>query len=145
MASTPALGHYVAQVIALEDDCPRLLHHVQQHVARGHAMSGAVYTALSSSWPHAVERRRVIAAKGARRISDLAQPRTSEEPPCGDLTLTLLSIDTTWRFDSFYHRVFSPSLTWPAIRKFFKPGASQEADLILQESHQSEAGIVVCK
>lgn len=145
MESNARRGHYVAEIIAFEDDPIALLNKVQQHTAGGHAVSGALYKAHFGSHSDAIEKQTVTAANSARRISNLEESPQSEEPPLGDLTLTLFSIDTTWRFDSFYHRVFSPGLSWPAIRKFFQPGASVESDLILQDSHQSQDGIVVCK
>lgn len=133
MASNLALGHYVAQIFNFEVDDIRLLHLVQQHVATGQAMSGAVYKGFFSSIPPAVERRAVIAANGPWHACDLDHPQATAgnagHPLCGDLTLTLLSVDTTWRFDDFNRRLFSPTLTWPAIRGFYRPGFSLEADL----------------
>lgn len=150
MASNLALGHYVAHVFTFVDDDIRLLHQIQQYVATGQAMSGAVYKAYFSSNPPAIERRAVIAANSAWHASDLdhrhATAGNAEYPLRGDLTLTLLSIDTTWRFDDFNRRLFSPALTWPAIRRLYQPGTSLEADLILQsQSPGSHIGASVCK
>ena len=69
------------------------------------------------------------------RSTNRATSTARQGPLNGDPILTLLHIDTTWRFDGFENRQASPMLSWPAIRKFFTPGAFLEGDLILKNQY----------
>lgn len=140
MAPRFSEGGYVAQVFAYENDTLRLLRDAQLHVAAGNALYAAVFLCRYSAQPSAIEKRAVSRASTLRSNLDQDQRIDSASPgthalPSGDLTLTLILIDTTWRFDSFDTRRASPNLSWPAIRKFFTPGAFVEGDLILREQH----------
>ena len=118
-------GEYNAQVFAYERDSIRLLHEVQQYVAAGNALYGAVYVCrYSSGRPSVIEKQAITAASSSKKR----------------LTLTLLHIDTTWRFDGFNNRLASPKLSWPAIPKFYAPGTYVEADLILRDQHPVSGG-----
>lgn len=147
MASRYSKGDYVAQIFAYENDTLRLLQEVQQYVSAGNALHAAVFTCRFSGNPSGIEKRAIAA--GSSRRSDLDHDqdhdhdRSSSKATStprqgildGDLTLTLLHIDTTWRFDNFENRLASPMLSWPAIRKLFTPGAFLEGDLILKDQY----------
>jgi hypothetical protein len=149
MASRFSNGDYVAQIFAYEDDTLRLLHYVQQHhVAAGNALYAAVFLCRFSANPSAIEKRTVAEASSHRPHldHDRSIDTTSaarQEHMRGDLTLTLLHIDTTWRFDEFENRQASPNLSWPIIRKFYTPGCFVEGDLILKDQYcHDDAGRV---
>jgi hypothetical protein len=132
-------GDYTAQVFAYERDSIRLLHEVQQYVAAGKALYGAVFLCHYSGRPPAIEKQAIIAASSTP-ISPRSRYDSSinMDPTAlvrGELTLTLLHIDTTWRFDGFNNRLASPKLSWPAIPKFYTPGTYVEADLILKDQY----------
>jgi hypothetical protein len=139
---------YVAQIFAYEDDTLRLLTDIQRHVAAGNALYAAVFTCRFSANPSAIEKRAIAAGQSHHPHHDRDRDRVVEttsaarkKPIGGDLTLTLLHIDTTWRFDDFANRLASPKLSWPAIRKFYIPGAFVEGDLILKDQYcQPDAG-----
>ena len=143
MASRYSNGDYVAQIFAYEEDTLRLLQQVQQYVAAGNAIYAAVFTCRYSGNPSAIEKRAITAGTSRRphcdhdhdhdRNSSTEATSAARQGLDGDLTLTLLHINTTWRFDDFENRRASPMLSWPAIRKFFTPGAFVEGDLILKD------------
>lgn len=137
MASRYSKGDYVAQILAYEKDTLRLLQQVQQYVAAGDAIYAAVFTCRFSGNPSAIEKRAITAGTSRRPHRDHDRTATSaaRQGLDGDLTLTWLHIDTTWRFDDFENRRASPMLSWPAIRKFFTPGAFREGDLILKDQY----------
>jgi hypothetical protein len=142
MASRFSRGDYVAQIFAYEADTPRLLQEVQQYVSAGNALYAAVFTCRYSGNPSAIEKRAITAGSLRRPHYDLDRDRSTKATSAGrqghlvgDLTLSLLHIDTTWRFDDFENRQASPMLSWPAIRKFFTPGAFVEGDLILKDQY----------
>jgi hypothetical protein len=138
-------GNYTAQVFAYEHDSTRLLREVQQYVAAGNALYGAVFLCRFIRQSSAIEKQTSITASSPTTPS----PRSGRDSvinmdpnavPCGKLTLTLLHIDTTWRFDGFNNRLASPKLSWPAVSKFFTPGTYVEADLILKDQHPASGG-----
>lgn len=143
MASRYSKGDYVAQIFAYESNELRLLQEVQQYVSAGNALYAAVFKCRYSGNPSAIEKRAIAEGASRRPQSDhdrrstksKATPTARPERLDGDLTLTLLHIDTTWRFDDFENRQASPMLSWPAIRKFFTPGAFLEGDLILKDQY----------
>lgn len=139
MASRYSKGDYVAQIFAYERDTLRLLQQVQQYVAAGNVLYAAVFTCRFSGNPSAIEKRAITAGTSRRPHHDHDRSTEATSTACqglnGDLTLTLLHIDTTWRFDGFENRQASPLLSWPAIRKFFTPGAFLEGDLILKDQY----------
>jgi hypothetical protein len=136
-------GDYVAQIFAYEEDVLRLLQNVQLHVVAGNALYGAVFLCKYSASPSAIEKCAIMAASYKNRsdgphldhdLGNIGTASAVRHPPLsGDLTLTLLNIDTTWRFDKFENRLASPQLSWPAIRKFYIPGTFVERDLILKD------------
>lgn len=139
-----SIGDYVAQVMNFEENNLRLLQDIQLYTAEGHARSGAIYKVYFSSRSSAIEKHAFVAANSLQQISDSGLRNSTASPTGsfpskdhlrGDLTLSLISIDTTWRFDTFNNRVFSPSLIWPTIRKFFEHTSYVEADLILKDQH----------
>jgi hypothetical protein len=142
MASRFSKGDYVAQIFAYEADTPRLLQKVQQYVSAGNVLYAAIFTCRYSGNPSAIEKRAITAGSSRRPHYDLDRDRSTKATSAGrqghldgDLTLSLLHIDTTWRFDDFENRQASPMLSWPAIRKFFTPGAFVEGDLILKDQY----------
>lgn len=152
-------SHYIAQILAYEDDVPRLLQDVQLHVAAGGATCAAVMLcrfsvrdiATEEEASHAESERRPTfgldvgggeLAAYNDATSTIHQRRTDSR---SKLTLTLLHLDTTWRFDHYESRLASPKLSWPAILRFFKPGTSVGLDLILTERFlHSEAPRTLC-
>jgi len=147
MASRFSKGDYVAQIFAYEGDTLRLLQQVQQYVTAGNALYAAVFTCRFSGNPSGIEKRAIAAGSSRRahfdhdhdqdhdRSTSQATSAARQERLDGDLTLSLLHIDTTWRFDDFENRQASPMLSWPAIRRFFTPGAFLEGDLILKDQY----------
>jgi hypothetical protein len=144
MASRFSKGDYVAQIFAYESDTLRLLQEVQQYVTAGNALYAAIFTCRYSGNPSAIEKRAITAGSSRRPHFDHDQDHDQSTQQTsaarqghldGDLTLSLLHIDTTWRFDDFENRQASPMLSWPAIRKFFTPGAFLEGDLILKDQY----------
>lgn len=136
-------GDYTAQIFAYERDSIRLLQEVQQHVAAGNALYGAVFLCRYSGQPSQIEKQTIIAASPSPspQIGREASVGTNHTAPLrGELTLTLIHIDTTWRFDDYNNRLASPNLAWPAICKFYTPGAYVEADLILKDQHLVSGG-----
>jgi hypothetical protein len=141
-------GDYTAQVFAYERDSIRLLQEVQQYVAAGNALYGAVFLCRFIEQPSAIEKKTIIAASSPTTPNpQIAQsgcdPSINMHPTTflgGELTLTLLHIDTTWRFDGFNNRLASPKLSWPAVSKFFTPGTYVEADLILKDQYPASGG-----
>jgi hypothetical protein len=102
----------------------------------------AVILCRFSANPSAIEKRAIAEASSRRPHLDHDHDRSidttsaaRQEPMRGDLTLTLLHIDTTWRFDEFENRQASPNLSWPIIRQFYTPGAFVEGDLILKDQY----------
>lgn len=144
MASRFSKGDYVAQILAYEGDTLQLLQQVQQYVSARNALYAAVFTCRYSGNPSAVEKRTIAAgsSRGPQFDRDQDHDRSTKATSTarqgllnGDLTLTLLHIDTTWRFDDFENRQASPMLSWPAIRNFYTPGAFLEGDLILNDQY----------
>jgi hypothetical protein len=138
-------GDYTAQVFAYEHDPIRLLQEVQQYVAAGNALYGAVFLCRYSGQPSAIEKQTIIAASPSPSPSpqpggDSSISRSPAALLRGDLTLTLIHLDTTWRFDDYNNRLASPNLLWPAICKFYTPGTYAEADLILKDQHLVSGG-----
>ena len=136
MASRYSKGDYVAQIFAYEGDTLRLLQEIQQYVTAGNALHAAIFTCRYSG---KTEKRAIADGSSHRPRLDhdlsTATSTARQEALGGDLTLTLLHIDTTWRFDDFESRQVSPMLSWPAIRKFFTPGSFCEGDLILKDQY----------
>ena len=158
MALRFSKGDYVAQIFAYEGNTLRLLQEVQQYVAAGNALHAAVFTCRYSGNPSAIEKRAIAAGSSRRSRSDFDHDHDQTDRSTkatstarqgllvGDLTLTLLHIDTRWRFDDFKTRQASPLLSWPAIRKFYTPKAFLEADLILKDQYSNpNAGRIPCK
>lgn len=141
MASRFSAGDYVAQVLAYETDALRLLRDTQLHVHGGKVLYAALFLCRFSGQSSAIEKR-AIAAASPRQIdrnqstgSTAHIDDTHRDRLQGELFLTLLHVDTTWRFDSFESRLASPKLSWPAIRALFTPGTFVEADLILKDQY----------
>ena len=136
-------GDYTVQIFAYERDSIRLLQEVQQHVAAGDSLYGAVFLCRYSGQPSQIEKQTIIAASPSPspQIGREASVGTNHIAPLrGELTLTLIHIDTTWRFDNPVNRLASPKLSWPAICKFYTPGTYVEADLILKDQHLASGG-----
>ncbi|KAM0717978.1 hypothetical protein Q7P37_006310 [Cladosporium fusiforme] len=145
MASRFSTGDYVAQIFAYEGDVLRLLHALQQHVAAGHAIYASVMMCHFSGRSTAIEKEAIIAASSfppfdhdpdqADGNSAPDTARGAQHHIHGDLTLTLLHVDATWRFDTYENRLASPKLSWPTINQFFSPGSSIGVDLILRRQY----------
>lgn len=146
MALRFSAGGYVAQVFAYGPDTLRLLRDVQLYVHAGNALYAAVFLCRYSGQPCTIEKRAINAPWSCPQSSDLDESSAGTTPQLlaasnhsdhlqGDLILTLLHIDTTWRFDGFESRLASPNLSWPAIRALFAPKTYVEADLILEEQY----------
>lgn len=150
MAPQLSNGKIVAQILAYESDIARLLQNIQMHVAAGNALYAAIFLCRYSGQSAAIEKRAIIAAHhpqydqfaGARAEStahhDHDQDHDLSSGLSGDLTLTLVHIDTTWRFEDINHSsAASPKFSWPIIRKFYTPGAHLDTDLVLEDHHLS--------
>jgi hypothetical protein len=136
-------GEYAAQVFAYERDSIRLLQEVQQYVSAGNALYGAVFLCRYSGQPSSIEKQTITAASSTPSLQLGHTTDTATNPTAilrGELTLTLIHIDTTWRFDNPVNRLASPKLSWPAICKFYTPGTYVEADLILKDQHLASGG-----
>jgi hypothetical protein len=153
MPSRFSKSDYTAHIFAYERDIIRLLNQVQLYVAGGDALYGAIFLCRYSGQPSSIEKHAIIATSstpspqlGCDPSIDIDMDRTTREDILrGELTLTLLHIDTTWRFDDFDNRLASPSLSWPAIRKFYTPGTHVEADLILRDQWLASDGCFVSR
>jgi hypothetical protein len=143
MSQRFSTGDYAAQVFAYERDSIRLLHEVQQYIAAGNALYGAVFTCRYSGQPSSIEKSAIMAASSTPSPQLGHDPSIGTNPTAllrGELTLTLIHIDTTWRFDDPINRLASPKLLWPAVCKFYTPGTYVEADLILKDQHLVSGG-----
>jgi hypothetical protein len=141
-------GDYTAQIFAYELEILRLLQEVQLYVAAGDALYGAVFLCRYSGQPSSIEKHAIIAASSTPSPQLGLDPGTDTSPTAllrGELTLTLIHIDTTWRFDGFDNRLASPNLSWPAISKFYTPGTYAESDLILKDQHFASDGCFVSR
>lgn len=121
MASRFSTGDYVAQIFAYEEDVLGLLHNLQLHAAAGHAICAAVMLCRFSGRSSAIEKKAIIAGSGRRstshhdhQVGGTSAPdsaRQAQDSLRGNLTLTLLHVDTTWRFDGDENRLASPKLS----------------------------------
>lgn len=151
MAPQLSNGKIVAQILAYESDPARLLQNIQMHVAAGNALYAATFLCRYSGQSAGIEKKAIIAAATHRPQCD---PERAEMTAyhdldhdhdhdlssglSGDLTLTLVHIDTTWRFKDINHSsAASPKFSWPTIRKFYTPGAHLDTDLVLEDHHLS--------
>ena len=128
------------QIFAYEHDTTRLLQEIQLYVAAGKALYGALFLCRYSGQPSAIEKRSITAASSnpgspLGRGSSVDTQSATRRDLRGDLTLTLIHVDTTWRFDDSPSRLASPKLSWPEIRAFYTPGAFVDADLVLIDQH----------
>lgn len=150
MAPQLANGKIVAQILAYESDTSRLLQNVQMHVAAGNALYAATFLCRYSGQSAGIEKKAIIAAhrphcdqdRGVRAEMtahhDHDHDHDLSSGLSGDLTLTLVHIDTTWRFEDINHSsAASPKFSWPTIRKFYTPGAHLDTDLVLEAHHLS--------
>ena len=123
-------GDCVVQILACEQDPRRLFDNISKHVAADRAKHAAVY-----------EARAVIEAPntGSHPQQDSPTRLPIRLPSVylgrNDLTLTLLHMDTTFRFTGACVNSSSPGLAWPAIQQFFTTKAFIDNDLILRAQY----------
>lgn len=123
-------GDCVVQILACEQGSHRLFEDISKHVAAGRAKQAAVY-----------EARVVIEAPntGSRPQQDVPTRLPIRLPSVylgrNDLTLTLLHIDTTFRFTGACVNNSSPGLAWPEIHQSFTTRAFVDNDLVLRAQH----------
>jgi hypothetical protein len=130
-------GDCVVQILACEQDPRRLFDDISKHVAADRAKHAAVY-----------EARVVIEAPNTgSHLQQDSPTRLSPKLPSvhlGDrnLTLTLLHMDTTFRFNGACVKNSSPGLAWPMIHASFAPKTFVDDDLILRtQYHNSDASL----
>lgn len=130
-------GDCVVQILACEQDPRRLFDDISKHVAADRAKHAAVY-----------EARVVIEAPNTgshpQQDSPTRLPITLPSVYLGrsDLTLTLLHMDTTFRFNGSCITNSSPGLAWPTIHQSFAANTFVDDDLILRaQYHHPDAGL----
>jgi hypothetical protein len=125
-------GDCVVQIIACEQDAQRLCDDISRHVAADRAKHAAVYT---------IDQTRSMPPKAASQSpQDTPTSATPSKLPSfylghGNLTLTLLNIDTTFRFNSVRASACSPGLAWPTIITSFASVPFVDDDLILRAQY----------
>jgi hypothetical protein len=131
-------GDCVVQILACEQDTRRLFDDVSRHVAADRAKHAAVYEARI-----AVE----VPNTGSHHQQDTPTRSSPSKLPSvylghSDLTLTLLHMDTTFRFNSAYGNGSSPSLAWPKIHESFTSSTFVDDDLLLRaQFHHPDASL----
>jgi len=127
----------VVQILACERDPNRLFNDISRHVAADRAKHAAVY-----------EARVVVEAPntGSHPQQDsptrLATKLPSVYLGLSDLTLTLLHIDTTFRFKGACINSSSPGLAWPTIQESFASNAFVDDDFLLRaQYHHPDASL----
>lgn len=130
-------GDCVVQILACERDPRRLFDHISRHVTADRAKHAAVY-----------ETRVLIETPNTGSNWQQESPfRLSPKIPSvhlgdRDLTLTLLHMDTTFRFNGTCVKNSSPGLAWPTIHASFAPKTFMDDDLILRtQYHNSDASL----
>lgn len=127
-------GDCVVQILACEQDTQRLFDDIAGHVAADRAKHAAVYEAGV-----AIDQTRLMAR-------NTTVPKTQQESPTKspkklpslclghkDMTLTLLHMDTTFRF--VHASGCAPGLAWPTIHRSFVPNKFVDDDLILRAQY----------
>lgn len=123
-------GDCVVQILACEQDPSRLFDDIANHVAADRAKHAAVY-----------EARVVIEAPntGSHHQQDGPTRRPIALPSVylgrSGLTLTLLHMDTTFRFEGACIKNSSPGLAWPTIHQSFAANTFVDDDLILRAQY----------
>jgi hypothetical protein len=119
-------GDCVVQILASEQNPRRLFDDISKHVAADRAKHAAVY-----------EARVVIEAPNTgSHLQQDSPTRLSPKLPSlrlgrSDLTLTLLHMDTTFRFNGACVKGSSPGLAWPTFHASFASNTFVDDDLIL--------------
>jgi hypothetical protein len=121
-------GDCVVQILACEQDVRRLFDDISKHVAADRAKHAAVYEARAvfktpSTGSHAQQDGPMTAP--LTKLHSVYLDRS-------DLTLTLLHMDTTFRFNGAGVKNSSPGLAWPTIHQSFPSNAFVDNDLILR-------------
>lgn len=127
-------GDCVVQILACEQDTRRLFDDIAGHVAADRAKHAAVYEARV-----AIDQTRLM-------VRNTALPKIQQENPTKppeklpslylghkDMTLTLLHMDTTFRF--VHASGCAPGLAWPTIHESFVPSKFVDDDLILRAQY----------
>lgn len=130
-------GDCVVQILACEQDSRRLFDDISKHVAAARAKHAAVY-----------EARGVVEAPNTgshpQQDSPTRLPIRLPSVYLGrdDVTLTLLHMDTTFRFTGACVENSSPGLAWPAIHQSLTTKAFVDNDLILRaQYHHPDASL----
>jgi hypothetical protein len=120
-------GDCVVQILACEQNVHRLFDDISKHVAADRAKHAAVYEARVVIETHNI-------GSHARQDGPITLPTKLHSVYLGhsDLTLTLLHMDTTFRFNGAGVKNSSPSLAWPTIHQSFPSNAFVDDDLILR-------------
>jgi hypothetical protein len=133
-------GDSVVQILACEQDSQRLCDEISRHVAADRAKHAAVYEARAS-----IDQTRLMAPRTGLRSPQHTPPRSPTKLPSfylgrSNITLTLLHMDTTFRFNSIRAASSSLGLAWPVIHRSFASCPFVDDDLILRaQYHQSNA------
>jgi len=131
-------GDCVVQILACEQDPRRLFDDVSRHVAADRAKHAAVY-----------EARVAVEAPNTGTHPQQDTPTRSSSTKLSsvyldhsNLTLTLLHMDTTFRFNSARVTGSAPSLAWPTIHESFASGPFVDDDLLLRaQFHHPDASL----
>jgi hypothetical protein len=129
-------GDSVVQFLACGQDSHRLCDEISTHVAADRAKHAAVYEARVL-----IDQTRLMAPSAAVRQSPEHTPTKSPTKLPSfylgqtNLTLTLLHMDTTFRFNSFSASSCSPGLAWPKIHESFASSPFVDDDLILRAQY----------
>jgi hypothetical protein len=131
-------GDCVVQILASERDSRRLFDDISRHVAADRAKHAAVYEArVEVEAPNTGSHPQ---QDSPTRISPTKLP--SFYLGHSGLTLTLLHMDTTFRFNSAFVNSSSPSLAWPTIHKSFASSTFVDDDLVLKvQFHHPDASL----
>lgn len=129
-------GDCVVQILACEQDTRRLVDDIAGHVAADRAKHAAVYEA------------RLAIDQSRLRAPDATVSQSQHDPPKRpptrlpslylghrDMTLTLLHMDTTFRF--VHASGCAPGLAWPTIQGSFVPGKFVDDDLVLRAQYHN--------
>jgi hypothetical protein len=129
-------GDSVVQILACGQDPQRLCDEISTHVAADRAKHASVYEARVS-----IDQTRLMAPNAAVPQSPEHTPTKSPTKLPSfylgqtNLTLTLLHMDTTFRFNSVSASSCSPGLAWPTIHRSFASSPFVDDDLVLRAQY----------
>jgi hypothetical protein len=126
-------GDSVVQILACGQDPHRLCDDISTHVVADRAKHAAVYEARVS-----IDQTRLMAPNAA--VPQHTPTKSPTKLPSyylgqTNLTLTLLHMDTTFRFNSVSASSCSPGLAWPTIHRSFASSPFVDDDIILRAQY----------